>query len=104
MNAPMNSAKSTRDFAQVVTWSAALSMALTAAILASVRQVNPTVEFRFSVLTVIAFLVAGPLTAAVFRKIFNATSTGTASLKRWPLFLFFAVVLATLVASIAFAL
>ena len=104
MNATPGSTKGTRDFAQVVTWSAALSMALSAAILASVRQVNPTVEFRFSVMTVIAFLVAGPLTAAVFRKIFNATSTGTASLKRWPLVLFFAVVLATLVVSIVFAL
>jgi hypothetical protein len=104
MNATPSSTKGTRDFAQVVTWSAALSMALTAAILASVRQVNPTVEFRFSAMTVIGFLVAGILTAGIFRKIFNATSTGVASLKRWPLILFFAVVLVTLVVSIVFAL
>ena len=105
MNALSDPTKGARGFARVVTWSAALSMALTAAILASVRQVNPTVEFKFSVMTVVAFLVAGLFTAAIFRRLFNASaSTGVASLKRWPLFLFFAIVLATLVASMVFAL
>jgi FtsH-binding integral membrane protein len=109
MNAPSDPTKGTRDFARVVTWAAALSMGLTAAIIASVRQVNPTVEFKFSIFTVVAFLVTGFFTAVIFHKIFKAgTSTAgdaaSPKLKRWPPFLFFAVVLATLVASIVFAL
>ena len=65
-NRPTTSLKYSRQFAALVTWSAAFSVAILAAILASLKQINPSVEFKFSVLTVAAFLGSGGLVVKIF--------------------------------------
>lgn len=71
MNAPAPESKTARDFEKLVTWSAALSIAITAALLASLKQVNPAVRFEFSALTVIVFFGSGLLTVLFFRLVLH---------------------------------
>src|SRR5262245_23575308 len=103
MSEPSDPNRGARDLARVVTWSAALSMAITAAIVASIRQVNPTVEFKFSIFTVIAFFLVGFFTVAIFRRIFDMNAASP-RVNRRRLALFAGTVAAALVASMAFAL
>lgn len=55
--------KDARDFEKLVIWVSTLSIAVMAGFLASIRQVNPVVQFRFSVFSVVAFFAGGALTA-----------------------------------------
>src|SRR5262245_54217275 len=71
--------KPSDTLAKVVTWSAALSMAIAAALVASVHEVNPTVQFKFSFVTVIAFFAAGAITVAFFRIVFRPAPSDDAS-------------------------
>jgi peptidoglycan/LPS O-acetylase OafA/YrhL len=73
MPTPIVESKSARDFEKLVTWSAAFSIAVTAALLASLKQINPNVQFRFSVATVVAFFAAGTFTVLFFRTILHGT-------------------------------
>lgn len=59
--------KDARDFEKLVIWISTLSVALMAGLLASVKQVNPAVHFKFSLFTVIAFFAGGALTALFLR-------------------------------------
>ena len=82
-------------------------MGLAAALLASVKQVNPTVQFRFSALTVAAFVVTGASSIAVFQMILRATDNpgGPASRSRRVLLILFAMASgAILLASLGVAL
>jgi branched-subunit amino acid ABC-type transport system permease component len=63
----VDNSKQSRDFERLITWSSALSVAVIAALLASLKQVNPSVQFRFSVGTVVGFFGAGALTVLFFR-------------------------------------
>ena len=55
--------KDSRDFEKLVIWVSTLSIAVMAGFLASIKQVNPAVQFRFSVFSVVAFIAGGALTA-----------------------------------------
>jgi uncharacterized membrane protein HdeD (DUF308 family) len=66
--------KHSHSFEILVTWSAALSMALAAGVLASVKEINPTVRFQFSAASAIAFFGAGILTVAFFRALLHRSS------------------------------
>jgi peptidoglycan/LPS O-acetylase OafA/YrhL len=59
--------KDGRAFEKLVIWVSALSIAVMAALLASLKQVNPEIQVRFSVATVIAFLAGGILTVLFLR-------------------------------------
>ena len=59
--------KDERDFEKLVIWVSTFSIAVMAGFLASIKQVNPAVEFRFSVFSVIAFIAGGALTALFLR-------------------------------------
>jgi peptidoglycan/LPS O-acetylase OafA/YrhL len=75
MTAPREDSKSSRDFETLVTWASALSVAVIAALLASLKQVNPTVQFRFTITTVVAFLGAGISTVLFFRLILHRVNS-----------------------------
>jgi hypothetical protein len=98
------SEQNSRDFGTVVTWSAAFSIATAAGFLASVRQVHPSVEFRFSILTVAAFLAAGMLTFTLFRMIFHGKNANGESTPRKLLIVFSVVSALVLAGSVAVAL
>jgi hypothetical protein len=72
MKPPADPKKNSRDLARIVTWGAALSMGATAALVASIKRINPTIEFKFSVATVVAFLGAGFFTVTFFQKLLGA--------------------------------
>lgn len=59
--------KDERDFEKLVVWVSTLSIAATAGFLASIKQVNPAVQFRFSIFSVVAFIAGGALTALFLR-------------------------------------
>jgi FtsH-binding integral membrane protein len=63
--------KDERDFEKLVTWVSTLSIAVMAGFLASLRQVNPALQFRFSFVSVVAFVAGGVLTALLLRFILN---------------------------------
>jgi FtsH-binding integral membrane protein len=98
--------KQTAGLESVVIWAAALSMAVGAAFLASLKQVNPSIEFHFSAATVAAFVLGGLFTLVSFRVILNRGAGGGADDKirrRW-LLLFSAVASLAMFASFAIAL
>lgn len=67
--------KHSHDFEKLVTWSSALSMALAGGVLASVKEINPTVRFQFSAVSVMVFFGAGILTVAVFRALLRRSAS-----------------------------
>lgn len=67
MNAIKPADKDSRDFEKLVIWVSTLSIAAMAGFLASIKQVNPSVQFRFSIFSVVAFIVGGALTALFLR-------------------------------------
>jgi peptidoglycan/LPS O-acetylase OafA/YrhL len=60
-----------RDFEKLVIWVSTFSIAVMAGFLASIKQVNPAVQFRFSIFSVLAFIAGGALTALFLRFILN---------------------------------
>ena len=66
---PLDESKHAGSFERLVTWSSALSIGIMTALLASIRQINPSVQFRFSALTVISFLLSGAATVWFFRTV-----------------------------------
>ncbi|HXS69584.1 MAG TPA: hypothetical protein VN761_12125 [Candidatus Polarisedimenticolia bacterium] len=87
--APADS-KESRDFQKLVLWVSSLSIAAMAGFLASLKQVNPTIQFRFSVGTVIAFVAGGILTALFLKFVLRADK------RRRPILVVAAVVLCVL--------
>jgi peptidoglycan/LPS O-acetylase OafA/YrhL len=59
--------KDERDFEKLVIWVSTLSIAVMAGFLASIKQVNPALQFRFSIFSVLAFIAGGALTAFFLR-------------------------------------
>ena len=69
--APADS-KDGRDFEKLVMWVCSLSIGVMAGFLASLKQVNPAIQIRFSAATVIAFVTGGILTALFLRAVLRA--------------------------------
>ena len=63
-----------RGLILVVQASSALSLATLAALLCSVRSVSPSIQFRFSPLTVVAFVLAGALSIGFWRLVFRLSA------------------------------
>lgn len=59
--------KESRDFEKLVIWVSTLSIAVMAGFLASIKQINPAVQFRFTIFSIVAFIVGGALTAVFLR-------------------------------------
>lgn len=59
--------KDARDFEKLVIRVSTFSIAVMAGFLASIKQINPAVQFRFSILSVVAFLAGGAFTALFLR-------------------------------------
>ncbi len=70
--------KYSRDFEKLVLWVSTISIAAMAGFLASIKQVNPAVQFRLSAVSVVAFLAGGALTFVFLRFILagNARKRG----------------------------
>jgi peptidoglycan/LPS O-acetylase OafA/YrhL len=64
--------KDGRAFEKLVLWLSTASIAIVAGFLASIKQVNPVIEIRFTLATVVAFLAGGVLTALFLRGILRA--------------------------------
>ena len=69
MNVPLDSSKESRIFEKLVIWVSAFSIALTAGFLASIKQLNPAVQFQFSAVSVVAFVLGGIVTLAFLRAV-----------------------------------
>lgn len=69
---PLNDSKEGRDFQKLVMWASSFSIALLAGFLASLKQVNPVIEIRFTVGSAVAFVFGGILTAIFLRLVFRA--------------------------------
>lgn len=67
MNAIKPADKDSRDFEKLVFWVSTFSIAVMAGFLASIKQINPAVQFRFSIFSVVAFIAGGALTALFLR-------------------------------------
>jgi len=69
---PLNDSKDGRDFQKLVVWASSFSIALLAGFLASLKQVNPVIQIRFTVGSAVAFVVGGILTAIYLRIVLKA--------------------------------
>jgi hypothetical protein len=105
MNTDPKQTKSARDFERMLAWTSAFSMGVAAGFMASVRQINPTVEFRFSIASVAAFVIASVFTLLVFRVILRRSdgANATTTYRRW-LVTFCVAVSVALLASFSVAL
>ena len=70
--APADS-KDGRDFQKLVVWVSSFSIAVMAGFLASLKQVNPAIVLRFNVVSVVAFVLGGVLTALYLRLVSKAS-------------------------------
>ena len=68
---PLNDSKQERDFEKLVMWVSSFSIGLLAALLASLKQVNPSIVLKFSFETVLAFVGGGVLTAFFLRAVLH---------------------------------
>ena len=64
----MTESKEERAFEKLVMWASSFSIGLLAAFLASLKQVNPTIIFKFTFETVLAF-AGGAVLSALFLRI-----------------------------------
>src|SRR4051812_839921 len=97
MNTP--GSKNSDEVETLVTWLAALSMALAAGVIGSIHQVNPTMQFQFSAVAVAAFIVTGALTFWFFRMMLRGRSS-----RRRKLFVLTIAALFTLPVFVLYAL
>lgn len=72
--------KGSPDFEKLVMWTSSLSIAAMACFLASLKQVNPTIEVRFTVGSAIAFVAGGILTALFLRALLHGNKRRRAGL------------------------
>jgi Na+/proline symporter len=70
---PLNDSKEGRDFEKLVLWASSFSIAVLAALLASLKQVNPSIVLRFSVATVVAFVGGAVLTPLFLRVVMHGS-------------------------------
>jgi len=70
------SAKESRDeraFEKLVMWTSSFSIGVLAAFLASLKQVNPTIVFKFTFGTVAAFVIGAALTGLFLRVVLHGS-------------------------------
>ncbi len=75
MNAIKPADKDSRDFEKLVIWVSTLSIAVMAGFLASIKQINPAVQFQFTIFSVVAFVAGGGLTAIFLRFILKGNKS-----------------------------
>ncbi|MEY2466349.1 MAG: hypothetical protein QOD03_870 [Verrucomicrobiota bacterium] len=102
---PPDQSKHSHDFERVVTWASALSMAIAAGFLASLKQINPIIIIRFSLLTVMAFFAAGILTVLFFQWLMRRANSEkpTGQNRLWGIMIAIAA-LGTFVGCVVFAI
>jgi Na+/proline symporter len=64
--------KDSRDFEKLVVWVSTACIAVMAGFLASLKQVNPAIQFRFDAVSVVAFILGGVLTTIFLRVVLKA--------------------------------
>jgi len=79
-SAPLNESREERAFEKLMMWASSFSIGLLAAFLASLKQVNPTIVFKFTVLTVIGFVGGAVLTAIFLRIVLHGSKKRRAPL------------------------
>jgi len=72
LSIPSNDSKEGRAFEKLVMWASCFSIGVLAASLASLKQVNPTIVFKFTLETVLAFVAGGVLTGLFIRLVLHA--------------------------------
>jgi Na+/proline symporter len=70
---PIADSREGRAFEKLVIWASSFSIAVLAALLASLKQVNPSIVLRFSVATVIAFVGGAVLTPLFLRVVMHGS-------------------------------
>jgi Na+/proline symporter len=70
---PLDDSKEGRDFEKLVMWASSFSIAVLAALLASLKQVNPSIVLRFSVATILAFVGGAVLTPLFLRVVMHGS-------------------------------
>ena len=75
---PLGDSKQGRDFEKLVVWVSTASIAVMAGFLASIKQVNPAVQFRFSALSVVAFILGGVATTVFLRIVLRSDNRSRA--------------------------
>jgi Na+/proline symporter len=70
---PLNDSKEGRDFEKLVLWASSFSIAVLAGLLASLKQVNPSIVLRFSIATIIAFVGGAVLTPLFLRVVMHGS-------------------------------
>src|SRR5947199_3442032 len=76
----LNESKDERAFEKLVMWTSSFSIGVLAAFLASLKQVNPTIVFKFSFETVLAFAGGAVLTAIFLRVVLHGSKKRRATL------------------------
>jgi peptidoglycan/LPS O-acetylase OafA/YrhL len=79
-SAPLNESRDERAFEKLMMWVSSFSIGLLAAFLASLKQVNPTIVFKFTFGTVAAFVAGGVLTAIFLRLVLHGSKKRRAPL------------------------
>src|SRR6185437_5519628 len=77
---PVNESKDERSFEKLMMWASSFSIGLLAAFLASLKQVNPTIVFKFTFETVLAFAGGAVLTALFLRIVLHGNKKRRAPL------------------------
>jgi multisubunit Na+/H+ antiporter MnhB subunit len=80
ISAPTNESKEERAFEKLVMWTSSFSIGVLAAFLASLKQVNPTIVFKFTFETVAAFVGGAALTALFLRIVLHGSKKRRAPL------------------------
>lgn len=75
-----NESKDERAFEKLVMWTSSFSIGILAAFLASLKQVNPTIVFKFTFETVAAFIGGAVLTALFLRVVLHGSKKRRAAL------------------------
>lgn len=73
ISTPSTESKEGRAFEKLVIWASCFSIGVLAAFLASLKQVNPTIVFKFTFETVAAFVVGAVLTGMFIRLVLHAS-------------------------------
>jgi multisubunit Na+/H+ antiporter MnhB subunit len=80
VSAPANESKEERAFEKLLMWASSFSIGLLAAFLTSLKQVNPTIVFKFTFETVAAFVGGAVLTALFLRVVLHGSKKRRAAL------------------------
>jgi len=80
LSTPVKESRDERAFEKLVMWTSSFSIGVLAAFLASLKQVNPTIVFKFTFVTVAAFLAGAILTPLFLRLVLHASKKRRAML------------------------